>query len=171
LANQDALICEAANGKNGSESEPRNSMHNRMKKRIKNHFLWLSLLAVGCAAPSTQNNYERDKPTYQASNIKDKRVETDAFLAQKFKVLEIRQTTVQGDLMKVNVLVLNDDDWAGNVIYKFEWLDDQGMAVDTSSSAWVSQNFGARETLPLVSIAPNGRCKDFHLKMQQDLRN
>src|SRR5947209_5580090 len=80
-------------------------------------------LAGGCK-PSV-NTVERETPTYDANVVKDKRIETDNFLADKAKVLQVRQATVQDNLLKVDVEIMNDNAWSGDFDYKFEWFDDQ----------------------------------------------
>ena len=127
------------------------------------------LAAAGCT-PSTQNSYERDKPTYQESVIKDKRIETDAALAARARVLKITQATVQENMMMIQVRILNDDTSANDFDYRFEWFDDTGMQVDSPGSTWNTQHFGPQEVKTLQSIAPTPRCKDFRLKIQQNQR-
>jgi uncharacterized protein YcfL len=124
-------------------------------------------LAGGC---KSVNTVEREKPTYEANVVNDKRIETDGFLANKAKVLQVRQATVQDNLLKVDVEILNDDPWSGDFDYKFEWFDDQGMPVDSPTSTWYTKHVQARETVSLDEIAPNPRCKDFRLKLQRSIR-
>ncbi len=122
---------------------------------------------VGC---KSENTYENDKTSFHAQVIKGHRIETDGFLAEKAKVLEIREGVAQGDLMKIDVEILNDNLWEGNIDYKFEWFDEQGMIVESPTSAWVTQHLGAKEKMSLISVAPTPTCKDFRLKLQRNLR-
>ena len=128
-------------------------------------------ISLNCTPPSTQNSYERNSPTYQENVVKDKRVETDAYLADKMKVLKVTQTTVQEDMLKIQVQILNDDTWDGDVDYKFEWMDDTGMTVDSPVSSWNTAHFGPKEMKSLQSVAPSPKCKDFRLKLQQNQKN
>jgi uncharacterized protein YcfL len=126
--------------------------------------------AVSCTPPNTQNSYERDKPTYQANVVKDQRIETDANLAARCQVLRVTQATVQGDMMKIQVEILNNDSVANDFDYRFEWFDGAGMQVDSPGSTWNTQHFGPQEVKGLQSIAPTPQCKDFRLKIQQNQR-
>lgn len=129
-------------------------------------------LSTGCGGPGPSvNTVERDQPTYQADVVKDRRVETDPSLQAVASILQVRQTTVQDDLLKVDVEVLNTDTSPADIDYKFEWIDDQGMPVDSPTSTWLGKHLQAKETVSLVQIAPNPRCKDFRLKLQRSLRN
>jgi uncharacterized protein YcfL len=143
-----------------------------MLHRYKLLFLTTPLLAaaISCAPPNTQNSYERDKPTYQANVVKDKRVETDVNLAARCEVLRVTQTTVQGDMMKIQVEIVNNDSGANDFDYRFEWFDGDGMQVDSPGSTWNTQHFGPQESKMLQSIAPTPQCKDFRLKIQQNQR-
>ena len=146
-----------------------------MKHHLKRQILTLSLGVIGLGiigcTPNTQNTVGRDKPTYNATIIRDKRIETDPILANQVHVVEIRQTTVQDDLMKVDVELVNGDSNPADFSYKFEWFDDTGAPVDAPASSYTSQHIEPAENLSLVSIAPNGRCKDFRLKLQRSQRD
>jgi uncharacterized protein YcfL len=134
-------------------------------------FSVLGLGLVGCATPNTQNTVGRDKPTYTAAYIKDKRVETDPILSNQVHVVEIHQATVQDDLMKITVELVNGDSNPADFEYKFEWFDETGSPVDSPASSYTSQHIEPAENLSLTSIAPNGRCRDFRLKLQRSQRN
>jgi uncharacterized protein YcfL len=122
---------------------------------------------VGC---KSVNTVERKTPTYDANVIEDKRVETDNFLSDKAKILQVRQADVNG-LLKIDVEILNDKAWSGNFDYKFEWFDDVGMPVDSPTSVWTTAHVQPRETISVDAIAPNPKCKDFRLKLQRSIRD
>jgi len=130
----------------------------------------LALGAIGCT-PNTQNTIGRDKPVYQANIIKDKRIETDPILSNQVQLVEIRKSIVQDDLLKIDVELVNGDVNPADFEYKFEWFDETGAPVDSPMSSYTSQHIEPAENISLVSIAPNGRCKDFRLKLQRSQRN
>ena len=132
----------------------------------------VSALAIleGCSNPSV-NTVDRDKPTYHADVIKDRRIVTDSDLAQKMQIIQVRQATVQDDLLKISVEVVNTQNAPADVDYKFEWFDGQGMPVDTPNSSWTSVRLQAQEPISIDQVAPNPKCKDFRLKMQQSVRD
>jgi uncharacterized protein YcfL len=132
--------------------------------------LSLSLAAIaGCTGP-TVNTVERDKPTYQADVVKDRRIITDPDLAAKTEILAVRKATVQEDMLKIDVEIRNTTDDPADIDYKFEWFDDQGMPVDSPTSTWTSRRIQPRETISVDQIAPTPLCKDFRLKLQQSIR-
>ena len=126
---------------------------------------------VSCGPGPSVNTVQRDQPTYQADVVKDRHVVTDPDLYNVATVLEVRQTTVQDDLLKVDVELENSSSSPADIDYKFEWQDGQGMPMEGPTSVWMSKHLQARETVSLVQTAPNPQCKDFRIKLQRSLRN
>lgn len=129
-----------------------------------------ALVAGGLIGCRSVNTTTRAQPTYQADSIKTKNVITDGYARDYAKVLDVRQATVPGGIMKVQVEVRNDNLRPGNLDYQFEWFDENGMIVSTPSSAWQSFQIMKGETRSLTSIAPNERAKDFRLKIERRRR-
>jgi uncharacterized protein YcfL len=136
--------------------------------------LKLSLLSavvlIGGFGCKSVNTTERAQPTYQADSIKSKNVITDGYARDYAKVIDVRQSTVSGDTMKVQVEVRNDNLRPGNMDYKFEWFDESGMIVNSPASNWQTFQILKGETKSLTSIAPNERAKDFRLKIERRRR-
>lgn len=128
------------------------------------------LLAVSAGCKQI-NTTERAEPTYKANVVNEHRVTTDIFLADKAKILQIRQATVSGNLLRVDVEVQNDKTWQGNFDYAFDWFDQQGMPFDTPTDTWISRSIGPGETVSLDAVAPSPQCKDFRLKLRRSLRD
>ncbi|HEV7302115.1 MAG TPA: YcfL family protein [Tepidisphaeraceae bacterium] len=139
------------------------------------HTLNVSLLSavvlIGGFGCKSVNTTERAQPTYEADRIKAKNVVTDGYARDYAKVLDVRQSTVSGDIMKVQVEVRNDNLRPGNLDYKFEWFDESGMIVNSPSSTWQALEILKGETKSLSSVAPNSRAKDFRLKIERRRRN
>ena len=140
-----------------------------MNKRIK-----LALLAAATAATmafagcaKTNNTYERNKPTYQVNPVDAAKIETDPVLAGKAEFIQARQAIVQDNLLKVSVEFVNHDAWGGDINYKFEWFDGQGMPVETPTTGWLPKHIEAQEHFTVDAVAPNPQCKDFRLKLQR----
>src|SRR5688572_12461691 len=95
----------------------------------------LALLFGGCQNVNTYENAEsRATPTYVA----DKRVITDNTLAGAVRVVSVNQATVSGNLLKIQATVENLKSSPRTVNYKFEWVDVDGMAVNSPNETWKS---------------------------------
>jgi uncharacterized protein YcfL len=140
-----------------------------MQRIITASVLATALVAGGIGCKSV-NTTERDKPTYNADSIKTKHVITDKYARDYANVIDVRQATVSDDIMKVQVEVRNDNVRTGNMDYKFEWFDEQGMIVNSPGSIWKSLQILKDQTVSLSAIAPDARCKDFRLMIQRSRR-
>lgn len=80
---------------------------------------------------------------------------------------EIRCTTT-GDLLKVDVVVHNDESDVERLLYKFRWIDAEGMrAADEESWKPLLLYGNSRQTV--TTIAPNAKARDFKfIVMGQD---
>jgi uncharacterized protein YcfL len=123
------------------------------------------IAVVGCK--KTESSYERTKPTYQLNTVDAAKVETDPVLATRARLVQIRQGMAQGDLLQIDAEFVNGDVWSGDINYKFEWFDDQGMPVETPTTGWLPKHIQAQEHYSLDAVAPSPKCKDFRLKLQR----
>ena len=65
-----------------------------------------------------------------------------------------------GDLMKIDVVVYNDESDVERLLYKFRWIDAEGMrAADEESWKPVLLYGNSRQTVSVV--APNAKARDF----------
>jgi uncharacterized protein YcfL len=122
------------------------------------------LVAGGC---KTVNTVTRAEPVAQSTPLADKRVITDGGLGRTAEVVAIRQTTVSGDLLRLDIDVRNSSSNQQRFNYIFEWFDAQGMQVFTPMSRWQGQIIEGAETITLTAIAPTPTAKDFRLKFQK----
>ena len=113
------------------------------------------------------NTAERAQPLSYPTPIADKRIVFDQQLADIAAVTGIRQATVSGDMLKIQVDITNLKTKSTRFNYKFDWYDPQGMLIDTPLTTWQSQTIEGRETVTLTAIAPTPTAKDFKLKLQQ----
>ena len=125
----------------------------------------LGLLFAGCA--TNVNTVERAQSQATPSYIADKRVITDNTLANTFRVVAINQTTVSGNLLKLQATVENLRNSTKTLNYKFEWIDKDGMAIDSPNETWKTMLFEGRETKTISTVAINPRAVDFTLKLRE----
>jgi uncharacterized protein YcfL len=126
-----------------------------------------SLLALlpGCA--TNVNTVERAQSQATPNYVSDKRVVTDNTLARTIRVNSINQATVSGELLKIQAEVENLKSDLRAVRYKFEWIDRDGMAVNSPTDGWKVLNFSGRETLRISTVAVSPAAVDFVLKFSE----
>lgn len=125
----------------------------------------LGLLFAGCA--TNVNTVERAQSQATPNYIADKRVITDNTLANTFRVLSVNQTTVSGNLLKIQVTVENLRSSLKTLNYKFEWTDKDGMAVGSPNETWKTIQVEGRETQTITTVAVSPRAVDFLLKLRE----
>jgi len=121
-----------------------------------------ALLAVGC---QTVNTTERAEPTGQRDIVAEKRVITDASLNRKVNIVAVNQAVGAGGLLAVQVELVNATRSLQSFSYKFEWFDDQGMAVTGPATAFIPKQVEGKESIFVSGTAPNERARDFRLKL------
>ena len=124
----------------------------------------LALLFGGCQNVNTYENAESHAtPNYVA----DKRVITDNTLAGAVRVVSINQATVSGNLLKIQATVENLSSKARTFNYKFEWIDQDGMAVNSPNEVWKALALQGRETSTISTVAISPKAVDFKLKFRE----
>ena len=124
----------------------------------------LALLFGGCQNVNTYENAEsKATPTY----VSDKRVITDNTLAGTVRVVSINQATVSGNLLKIQATIENLRSSQRTVNYKFEWFDQDGMAVNSPNETWKSLPLQGRETTTISTVAISPKAVDFKLKFRE----
>ncbi|MBP6508081.1 MAG: YcfL family protein [Opitutaceae bacterium] len=125
----------------------------------------LALLVTGCA--TNVNTYERAESQAAPNYVADKRVITDNTLAGTFRVVSINQGTVSGNLLKIQATVENLKSKLRTLNYKFEWVDADGMALDSANETWKAIQLQGRETQTISTVAISPRAVDFRLKFRE----
>jgi len=131
-----------------------------------------SLLAVaalvalpGCA--TNVNTVERAQSQATPDFVSDKRVVTDNSLARTVRVNSVNQATVSGNLLKIQATLENLKSNPRTIRYKFEWIDQSGMAVNSPNETWKTLMLQGRETTMISTVAINPRAVDFVLKLSE----
>lgn len=125
------------------------------------------LLAVLSGCATNVNTVERAQPLATTNYVSDKRVVTDNTLARTVRVNAINQATVSGNLLKIQATVENLKNDLRTVQYKFEWIDQDGMAVSTPTQGWKVLQLQGRETTTISTVATSPRAVDFVLKLSE----
>jgi uncharacterized protein YcfL len=125
----------------------------------------LALAFTGCS--TNVNTYERAESQAAPNYVADKRVITDNTLAGTFRVVSINQAPVSGNLLKVQATVENLKNSYRTLNYKFEWVDVDGMSIDSPNETWKTISLQGRETGTISTVSINPRAVDFRLKFRE----
>lgn len=125
----------------------------------------LGLVLGGCA--TNVNSYERAESQASPNYVADRHVITDQSLAKTFQVVSVNQATVSGNLLKVQATIVNLKNNLRTLNYKFEWIDQDGMAVNSPNETWKAIQLQGRETTTISTVAVSPRAVDFKLKLRE----
>ncbi|MBP5638350.1 MAG: YcfL family protein [Victivallales bacterium] len=150
-----------------------------MSKSLLNIGILVALFfAAGCQ--NTVNTVENDAKSAQPNYIQDRRFVTDGFLYRRLRLLSVNvgqapegNTTVEVSAVNMRVTGAaqiwswwtREDPYP--VDYKFSWVDEQGMTVETPLSIWKRVLVYPGETVHFKAVAPDLRCKDFVLNLKE----
>jgi uncharacterized protein YcfL len=123
----------------------------------------LLLPLTGCQ--TNVNTVSRAEPLARPNFVNDKRVVTDRSLGELIGVVSVNETIVSGNLRKVQVTLENLRDNNREIRYRFEWVDQDGMAVGVGSELWLPLVLAGRETRSVSTVATSPRAADFTLKI------
>ena len=153
---------------------------------MKRHCLFAALAALlvgACLAgcQDTVNTMENRDLSMNPNSVDTRKFSTDSFCRDRLALISMRRSTTPGGVMMVQAQIRSErygfwaELWSGfrgdnpyHVLYRFNWLDEQGMEVPTAANAWQSAIFIPGETKFLQGVAPNSRCKDFVLSVMED---
>ncbi|MCP3967077.1 MAG: YcfL family protein [Lentisphaerae bacterium] len=140
-------------------------------------------LAAGialCGCQNTVNTVENKNKEMQPQEVISKKVSTDSFLRDRLKIVRIDKKVNEAGLMKVQVTAVNvrtgffHELWSSlsggkpyKLLYKFTWLDKDGMAVPTPSANWLPMSVIPGDDVYFQAVAPNANCKDFKLSLRE----
>ena len=132
--------------------------------------LVIALLAIALAAGcGTKTGYEKPGFAFGCPIGETKISSMDDLVKAKVakegsrnpdvEIEEIRCTTT-GDLMKIDVVVFNDESDVERLQYKYRWMDAEGMrAADEESWKPLLMYGNSRQTV--TTVAPNAKARDF----------
>ena len=134
---------------------------------MKTKFTALLALALGVAGCSHTpvNSVENAQKTGQRYMIPDQRVVIDQSLNRSVNVVGVNTALTAGDVLKVQVELLNRTRSLQRFAYTFEWFDATGMQINNALSATTADQIEGGESKFISGIAPNPACKDFRLKL------
>lgn len=102
---------------------------------------------IGDAKISSMNDLVKAKTLKEGGKSPDVEIE------------EIRCTTT-GDLLKVDVVVFNDESDEERVMYKFRWIDAEGMRA-ADEETWKPKLLYGNSRETITTVAPTPKARDF----------
>lgn len=121
-------------------------------------------LSTGCR--TGVNVVEGARPQASYDVVPDKRVTLDRSFAKRLEVEYVNQAR-RGDLRTVQTTVRNTSRNPIQFEYRFEWIDEEGMHIDSPASTWVVRTLRPGETASLSSTAPTPRAADFRFQITE----
>ncbi len=133
-------------------------------------FFALPALVVVLAGCATVNTVEPADSQARPNYVNDKRVITDSALNDIAQVKSVYQSTVSGNMLRIQVNVRNITVAVKNFSYEFQWFDAQGMAITSPAPLWHSVSIEGGETLAITETAPSPMAVDWRLSLLESVR-
>lgn len=121
--------------------------------------------AATLAGCKTVNTTEPAQKSAQRAVIIDERVETDNSLAKKAAVLDVIEGRTAEGVLKIQVEVQNLKRKRKEINWKIEWVDEQGMLIQSQMTRWSRLSLAGNERGYISAIAPTPQATDFRLKL------
>lgn len=134
---------------------------------MRNLILFVAIAMAAGAGCQNVNSVERAVPVASPSYVSDKRIITDYTLAKSLAIVSVYQTTVSGNLLKIQVQVENLSSRTNNLRYRIQWIDRDGMVVDSPLDVWKPLTLQGRERSSVSGVAPTPAAVDFTIKFQE----
>lgn len=128
--------------------------------------LLAAITMAGCST-GTVNSVQNAPTTGRRNVIADKRIITDRGLNRSVSVVAVNTAMTPGNLLRVQVELLNRTASLQPFIYRFEWFDLNGMQINNVLSATIPDQIEGGDTKLISSVAPTPDCKDFRLKLMR----
>lgn len=135
-----------------------------MKSKIA-MLLFAAATLAGCETSPSVNTVQNEQQVGQRNVIQDRRIITDKSFSHRVAVLAVNTVLTPGDLLKVQVELLNRTGSIQRFNYSFEWFDLNGMEVANTLSAVIPDQIDPGESKFISAVAPSPVCRDFHLKL------
>jgi hypothetical protein len=110
------------------------------------------------------------EPRYKQAEtdyIADKRVSVGAGFKRSFQIDYLNRGTTDTGLPIVQAKVLNKTKGEQILMYQVQWVDKNGMAMNSPTTRWHMEHLQPGETRFITSVAPSKNAVDFLLNMKQ----
>ncbi len=79
--------------------------------------------------------------------------------------MQVIEGTVGNGLTKIQAEIQNRTDNRQLVNYRFDWVDQNGIRIETPLSNWTAVSLAAKERKLLTAVAPTPDAADFRLSL------
>lgn len=151
-----------------------------MKKTMLLTAMLAMSLALFSGCQDTVNSMENIEKSMHLDPVNASCYSTDSFCRRRIKVMGMNKAVTNGGTTQVQIMLRSErygfwaELWSGimgdnpyYVNYKFDWLDQNGMKVNTANSVWQTVIFIPGESKFISSVAPNANCKDFFFQIKE----
>lgn len=135
-----------------------------MKTKIAT-LLLAAVAFAGCESSPSVNTVQNAQTVGRPNYIQDRRIITDKPFSHAVAVIALNTAMTSGDLLKVQVELLNRTGSIQRYSYSFEWFDVNGMQVDGSLTTVNPDQINPGESKFISAVAPSPACRDFRLKL------
>jgi uncharacterized protein YcfL len=128
----------------------------------------LMIVACGCSKPSKDARVNLQPGVGSdtlGSNIVIRPV-TNAFNVLTGEGIEVREAVTkrnEAGMLELYVLGYNDSVLVRRFQYKVEWVDKEGLPVDTKTSTWLPMSASPKTTFSIKVVAPRAEAVDFKM--------
>lgn len=134
------------------------------------YFSVSSLFFIGCNSTNPVHQTTKEDPGDSSLLPELKRVFMDGGLEKDVQVLSINQGKASEDLLRIQVNLKNLTKKSMNLNYKIEWMDQDGLVINDSSSTWLPVYVRGAEIVAIKSVASSPTVQNFWLKLQRAKR-
>ncbi len=134
------------------------------------YFSIFSLFFIGCNSTNPVHQTTKEDPGDSSLLPELKRVFMDGGLEKDVQVLSINQGKASEDLLRIQVNLKNLTKKSMNLNYKIEWMDQDGLVINDSSSTWLPVYVRGAEIVAIKSVASSPTVQNFWLKLQRAKR-
>ena len=124
----------------------------------------ITFAMCGC---SSVYNIQDSNSKLDQSGIEYNQIHRDLTLRFKVEVTRVNESFVSGNIKKVQAVVRNKIGKKLKVKYSFEWYDENGMRLESTSSSWKLVFLNGKEEKTIQSVAPSEKAVDFKLKLKE----
>lgn len=117
---------------------------------------------IGCRSVNTA---ERAQPRAAPDPIALAHLDTDPSLSGDLALVQLNEAELPDGSLKIQAQIHNKKRSPRRFDYRFEWIDESGMTMRSSTTTWKRVNLLGGETTTLTSVAPSPRAVDFRLKL------
>lgn len=152
-----------------------------MKKHLIAALIVSSLAAILTGCQNTVNTVENRDLAMKPAGVDTRSFNTDSFCRDRIALLSVRRARTPGGVMMVQAQIRSErygfwsETWSNirnanpyHVQYRFDWMDENGMAVSTAATVWQPLIIAPGEVKFVQGVAPNSRCHDFILSFREN---